>query len=89
MKKTILTIAIILGITLGGIAQEKGLFGRAPQEGFGYSLSNRDPEPDPAQDFGLPFEHGMTEDQNVPLTGGTLLLLGLGAAYALKKQKKH
>ena len=34
MKKTILTLAIILGITLGASAQNGGLFGKGPNRGY-------------------------------------------------------
>ena len=89
MKKTILTIAIVLGMTFGAFAQEKGLFGRAPQESYGYSF--RDGEGGTSAngiDFGLPGSHGATDDQAAPLGGGALLLIGFGAAYALKKRNE-
>ena len=86
MKKLVLTIAIVLGMTLGGFAQEKGLFGRAPQESYGYSYRDGENNGDPG--FGLPGDHGLGGDQGAPLGGGALLLIGFGAAYALKKRKE-
>lgn len=35
--------------------------------------------------FGLPGEHGSSNDAEAPLGGGALLLLAFGTAYALKK----
>ena len=87
MKKTILTIAIVLGITLGASAQNRGLFDRGPQrESYDYygNYDNRDG----LLGFSLPSNHGETNDQEAPLGGGALLLIGFGAAYALKRRKK-
>lgn len=86
MKKTILTIVIVLGMTFGAFAQEKGLFGRAPQEHYGYSYRDGEGSGDPG--FGLPGDHGLGGDQGAPLGGGALLLIGFGAAYALKKKNE-
>ena len=36
----------------------------------------------------LPQYHGMDTDSEAPLSGGALLLIGFGAAYALKKREK-
>ena len=36
---------------------------------------------------GLPT-HGQPGNQNAPLGGGALLLIGFGAAYALKKRNQ-
>jgi len=33
-------------------------------------------------------DHGQDENQDAPLGSGALLLIGFGAAYALKKRKK-
>ena len=87
MKKTILTLAIVLGITLGASAQNRGLFDRGPQrESYDYygNYDNRDG----LLGFSLPSSHGETNDQEAPLGGGALLLIGFGAASALKRRKK-
>ena len=85
MKKIALTIAIVLGMTIGAMAQNGGLFGKGPQRGYateqeesfrGDGLLN------------LPNTHGSSEDQTSPLGTGALLLIGFGAAYALKKRQK-
>ena len=87
MKKTLLTIAIILGISLCGFAQDKGLFGLGPQRGsdtYEFS-SDRDPS-NPI--FSLPGSHGNDGDVQAPIGGGTLLLIGLGAAYTIGKKNR-
>ena len=88
MKKTLLTIAIVLGMTLGAVAQKQGggLFGMGDQrqaDSYDYSVYTR------GGSLLLPDSHGETGDQPVaPLGGGALLLIGFGAAYVLKKRKK-
>ena len=76
MKKLVLTIAIVLGLGMASFAQESGLFGKGGNEGM--------------KEITLPSlpNHGVSTNQDAPLGGGALLLLGLGAAYALKKSKK-
>ena len=88
MKKTILTIAIVLGMTIGAFAQEGGgLFGRGPMhESDSYESSYRT-----SSSLMLPTSHGTNTDQSgdsAPLGTGALLLIGFGAAYALKKKNK-
>ncbi|MBQ3709087.1 MAG: hypothetical protein II887_00095 [Bacteroidales bacterium] len=92
MKKTVLTIAIVLGITLAGMAQGNGLFGRGQSsaDDFGYGYYNYGYYDESATRDGmiaLPSQHGSTDDQT-PLAGGALLLIGFGAAYALKKRNE-
>ena len=86
MKKLALTIAIIFGLDIGVYAQG-GLFqyGAVSDEqyyGAGYNNRNTDPLLP-----GLPG-HGNDTNQPAPLGGGALLLVGFGAAYALKKRSK-
>lgn len=90
MKKTIITLAIIFGLGLGAFAQG-GLFqyGAVSDEqyyGAGY-YDRTVGSPDPGL-LGLPT-HGETQNQTAPLGGGALLLIGFGAAYALKKRNKE
>ena len=87
MKKALLTIAIILTMTLGAAAQG-GLFqyGAVSDEEY-YGAGNRDGE---TPLISLPNTHGETTDTPAtPLGSGALLLIGFGAAYALKKQRKR
>lgn len=84
MKKTLLTIAIVLGISLCSFAQG-GLFGygTVSDEQY-YNAGTRDPQ----TGLILPQSHGADTDQTgVPVGSGALLLIGFGAAYALKQRK--
>jgi hypothetical protein len=85
MKKTLLTIAIVLGMTLGAVAQKQngGLFGMGAQRQTEYDYYNRDGE---SNSLLLPNTHGETADQAAPLGSGALLLIGFSAAYALRKK---
>lgn len=84
MKKFALTIAIVLGMTFTGIAQTNGLFDMGPNSGSQFDSN------DPSTGLFLPQQHGADTDANgTPLGGGALLLIGFGAAYALKNRKKQ
>ena len=80
MKKLILTIVLVLGLGTASFAQN--------------SLFNRDGnDQEEMRDNrlgGFPNfpGHGETGDGDAPLTGGALLLIGFGAAYAMSKKKK-
>lgn len=89
MKKTVLTIAILLGMTLCASAQGGGLFGYGSGSAD-YSFSNGR---NGSGMIGLPSQHDGNGDVEAetpsgPLGSGALLLMGFGAAYALKKAKR-
>ena len=88
MKKTIITLAIIFGLGLGAFAQG-GLFqygAVSDEEYYGAGYSRGDLSSNPLM---LP-DHGETNNMPAaPLGGGALLLIGFGAAYALKKRNKE
>ena len=87
MKRIAITLAIVLGITVGASAQNRGLFDRGPESGEAYDTYDRT-----SGSFmgGLPSLHATGQDQDSsPLGGGALLLIGFGAAYAMKKRKKQ
>ncbi|MBO7083124.1 MAG: hypothetical protein J6W30_04695 [Bacteroidales bacterium] len=86
MKRIALTLAIVLGITLGASAQYKGLFDRGPEAGYQNDSYNREGE---GGILSLPTSHGMDGDQESPLGSGALLLIGFGAAYALRKKDRN
>ena len=81
MKKLVLTIAIVLGMGIAASAQG-GLFQYGFEDEFALNRDGGLAMP------GLPGEHGMTGHQDAPLAGGALLLIGFGAAYALKKKNE-
>lgn len=89
MKKTALTIAIVLGMTIGASAQ---YFGNGQPQGGGLFGRGAAPEyTNGGNGTGVPLlpAHGMDTNQDAPLGSGALFLIGFGAAYAmLKKNRK-
>ena len=92
MKKIALTIAIVLGISFSSIAQEMGgglfQYGAPVEEEstnyfFSYNREGGLIVP------GLPGSFGSDDNQSAPLGSGTLLLIGMGAAYAAAKRRKE
>lgn len=91
MKKLIITIAIVFAVCATSFAQTQkggGLFqyGAVSDEqyyGAGYFNNDRT-----GLSLMLPDQHGTDQDFNAPLGGGALLLIGFGAAYALKKRNR-
>ena len=88
MKKQIMTIALVLGLCMTALAQQAGggLFYRGKRSGLDVNRDQLGSDP-----FYLPH-HGevLNGDANdAPLGGGALLLIGLGAAYAMTKRKKE
>ena len=82
MKKLALTFALLLGLSLTTFADGGGLFKRGGDEQENTGMMNR------GGGFpGIPG-HGETGDVDAPLGGGTLLLIGFGAAYAFSKKRK-
>ena len=94
MKKLTLTIAIVLGMTLGLSAQQQGggLFerGYVSDEVYYNSGSYYGDYFDNLRGglINLP-DHGLEENQDAPLGSGIAVLLGLGAAYAVAKKRKE
>ena len=85
MKKTLTTLAILLGMALCATAQNGGgLFqrGSMPEEAYYQDYNTRE------GGLILPGGHGQNTDADAPLGSGIAVLVGLGAAYALKKRKK-
>ena len=90
MKKVVLTIAIVLGMTFGVSAQYfnengqpngGGLFGKGATPDY----STRESPAGPM----LPA-HGQNENQSAtPIGSGALLLIGFGATYAMTKKSKE
>jgi len=96
MKKTITTLVILLGMTIGAMAQQSGgglfnfggLFhrGAMPDEMYfdeDYYYNDRN------GGLLLPGQHGLDADADAPLGSGIAVLIGLGAAYAFGKKRKE
>ena len=87
MKKTIITLAIIFGLGLGAFAQG-GLFqygAVSDEDYYGAGFRNNDP----SMPLVLPGHGETTDSPAAPLGSGALLLIGFGAAYALKKKREE
>ena len=102
MKKLALTFAIVLSFSLCALAQGGGMFqyGVSPDDqqeeitSAWYAMGNTQEVDNGLFGLlrtgfpGLP-DHELGENQDAaPLGTGALLLIGLGAAYALKKKSK-
>ena len=84
MKKTFLTIAVILGL---------GLTSFADPNGGGLFQRGADPETNTREGGsiltpGLPG-HGQTGNQDAPLGTGIAVLTALGAAYLVGKRRRE
>ena len=77
MKKTLLTIAITLGLAFGASAQSDGFFS---------NWNNADDRDVNGELPSLP-DHGLSGNQDAPLGGGLLVLTALGAGYAVAKRR--
>jgi hypothetical protein len=88
MKKLALTIAIVLGMTIGAFAQG-GLFqyGAVSDEDYYGSAMYYDRTTGTL--FPILPGHGATDNEPAPLGSGVVLLMGLGAAYAAAKKRKE
>ena len=83
MKKLALTTLLLLSLGFGAMAQEGGLFGMGPTKSEETGLMNRG--------GGFPNlpGHGGNGDVDAPLGTGTMLMLGLGAAYLVSKKRRE
>ena len=87
MKKSIFTLASVLGFTLAASAQQQngGLFGYSPESDY-FGNNTKDGE---SSGLFLPNSHGLNGDSDgAPLGTGTALLLGFGAAYLVSKRNR-
>ena len=93
MKKLIITITILLGLSLTTFA-DGGLFQRgynAQNGSSGYSYFGAKTEGDNASGVAMPQlpQHGQETNQPAPVGRGIAILLGLGTAYLLGKKPKE
>lgn len=85
MKKTIITLTILLALTLGAAAQQGGgLFQRGDVADESIYGANRSNGLMPA----LP-SHGSESNQNAPLGTGVAIMLGFGGAYLVGKRRRE
>ena len=87
MKKLAMTLAIVLGLGVATYANGGGLFGQgqaAPEESNTTVMSGNRLGGNPA----LP-NHGQNTNQPAPLGSGIVVLIGLGAAYAVAKKREE
>ena len=87
MKKLVLTIAVVLGLSLTTFADnDGGLFQRGASEPTSGIYGDRETG---VLTPGLPMNHNMNGNQDAPLGSGIAVLLGLGAAYMVAKKRKE
>jgi hypothetical protein len=82
MKKTIMTIAIVLGLSMTTFADGGGLFQRGNTPGQKEVTSTGLVTPN------LP-NHGGDENADAPLGTGIAVLTALGAAYLVGKKRRE
>ena len=81
MKKTLLTIAIVLGLSMTTFADGGGLFQRGTQP-YGWRTGGEPAMP------ALP-DHESDGNQDAPLGTGIAIMTALGAAYLIGKRRKE
>ena len=90
MKKSIITLTIILGMTMTSFA-DGGLFHRGDNgqnSGYVYYDAKGGEKPGDAGTPMLPA-HGSQNNENAPLGSGIAVLMGLGAAYMVAKKRRE
>ena len=93
MKKTIITLTLILGMTMTTFA-DGGLFNRGNNARLGQNsgyiyFNSEDPlRTDPSVSPMLP-PHGSNDNEPAPLGSGIAVLMGLGAAYMVAKKRRE
>ena len=91
MKKTIITLTLILGITMTTFA-DGGLFNRGNNAKYGQNSGfiyfNAE---DPVRQDVAPLlpSHGSEDNVDAPLGSGIAVLMGLGAAYMVAKKRRE
>ncbi len=89
MKKTVLTIAVVLGMTIGASAQYFSDNGQSKGGGLFGRGETRDADNGGNTAAPLLPGHGLNTNQDAaPLGSGALLLIGFGAAYAVAKKNR-
>ncbi|MBR0176144.1 MAG: hypothetical protein IJQ11_01790 [Bacteroidales bacterium] len=84
MKKTITTLALLLGLALGATAQKGGGLFERGEMSEGSHRNSGSPM--------LPVNHNMDGDQPAdpaPIEGGVALLFGMAVMYLTRKKDSH
>lgn len=81
MKRTILTLAILMTMAFTATAQRDAFFKWNDADDEIYRNTS-----EPGFDFNLPQAHGLENDSTAPLGSGLIILGALGAGYAIKKK---
>ena len=97
MKKLVLTAAILMGLVMGSYAQHSlfeggnqekgGLFSRGENRELDFRAYG-DPLNLPIHGSFLNGDADLPQEEEAPLGGGALMLIGFGAAYAMSKRNK-
>ena len=94
MKKTIITLSLLLGLTMTTFA-DGGLFNRGNNarygqaSGYTYFNAKAPVENESLLNFpGMP-PHGSENNEPAPLGSGIAVLVGLGAAYMVAKKRRE
>ena len=92
MKKTILTIVLLLGLTMTTFA-DGGLFNRGNNAKYGQNsgyiyFNAQDAVRENVATPLLP-SHGSDDNADAPLGSGIAVLVGLGAAYLVGKKRRE
>ena len=93
MKKIIITLSLLLGLTMTTFA-DGGLFQRGynAKNGFsGYNYFGARDMGDEEEVFISPLMpmHNLETDQDAPIGSGIIVLMGLGAAYLVGKKRRE
>ena len=89
MKKTLLTIAIILGLGLTTFAYPGGGLFQRGDDMADYLNGNRDVNPMLPNAHNSNYDANGADGQQVPIGSGVTVLVGLGAAYLVGKRRKE
>ena len=88
MKKTTITLALVLGLAMTTFAQGGSMFKRENSGDNGTSLYESKGFNKGGFGPNLPG-HGETNDADAPLGSGIVLLASLGAAYMVAKKRRE
>jgi len=80
MKKIIISIVVVFVLSLGVYAQRDGFFNSWEEVSYRDDIEDTDMPV-------FPNSHDITENINLPLGNGILILTMLGAGYVIRKKR--